>query len=216
MQCISGTIEGNDARAVRWGCGCGCGCGWRGVGGGGGYQLEDTYPLWSHYYSDGTKLQLDDILSQVIAKLSHSLGSLSSALSSADWLLRNTNRASTVSAITILSETFGIEGFTISITGTWSWILKQCREFNKGSAMAFLVNELVTPDVGNRRQGKILHDTVNYKCYSVTSKNSSDFQRFIANIYKMKKQKDRHSTLPMLASMATRLWRFVQMTQIFL
>ena len=45
-----------------------------------------------------------------------------------------------------------------------------------------------------------------------TSKNSSECQRLIAN---MKKQKNRHSILPMLANMATRLWRFVQMTDIF-
>ena len=56
-----------------------------------------------------------------------------------------------VSIITTLSEAFGIEGFLIIIS--WSWILKQWREFNKGSAMAFLVDEWVTPDVGNSRQG---------------------------------------------------------------
>ena len=38
--------------------------------------------------------------------------------------------------------------------------------------MAFLVDEWVTPDVGNRRQGKILHAIVYYKRYWVTSKNS--------------------------------------------
>ena len=84
--------------------------------------------------------------------LSHSLGLLSSALSTADWLFQNTKECTPVSAITTLSEAFGIEGSTISIS--WSWILKQWREFNKGSAMAFLVDEWVTPDVGNRRQGK--------------------------------------------------------------
>ena len=52
--------------------------------------------------------------------LFHSLGSLSSALSTADWLLQNTNEGTPVSAIATLSEAFGIEGFTISIT--WSWI----------------------------------------------------------------------------------------------
>ena len=46
-------------------------------------------------------------------------------------------------------------------------------EFNKGSAVAFLVDEWVTPDVGNSRQGSILHATTNYKRYGVTSKNSS-------------------------------------------
>ena len=157
------------------------------------------------------KLQLENVLSQVIDILSHSLGPLSSALSAADWFLRNTKEDTPVSPITTLSEAFGTEGFTISII--WSWILKQWIKFNKGSAKAFLVEEWVTPDVGNRRQGKILHATVNYKRYWIASKNSSGCQHIIAN---MKKQKDRHSILPMLANMATRLWRFVQMTQIFL
>ena len=44
---ISGTIDGNDARAVMWEV----------------YQLEHTsVPLWL-YFSDGTKLQLEDVLS---------------------------------------------------------------------------------------------------------------------------------------------------------
>ena len=85
-------------------------------------------------------------------------------------------------------------------------------KINEGSAMTFLVDEWVTPDVGNRRQGKIRHATVNYKHYWVTSKNSSECQRLIAN---MQKQKDRHSILPMLANRAPRMWRFIQMTQIF-
>ena len=55
--------------------------------------------------------------------------------------------------------------------------------------------------------------TTNYKRYGVTSKNSSECLFLIAN---MKKQKDRHSNLPMLANMATMLWRFVQMTEMFL
>ena len=139
-----------------------------------------------------------------------SLGPLSSVLSAADWLLRNTKERNPISALTTLNEAFGIEGFTISIT--WSWILMHWWDFNKGSAMAFPVDEWVTPDVGNRRQGKILQATLNYKCCWVTSKNSSDCQRLIAN---MKKQKDRYSILPMLANMATRLWRFVQMVHIF-
>ena len=152
MHFISGAVEGNGARAVMWE----------------GYQLERTsIPLWSHY-SDGTKLQLEDVLSQVTDILSHSLGPLSSALSRADWLFQNTKECTPVSAITTLSEAFGIEGFTISIS--WSWILKQWREFNKGSAIAFLVDEWVTPDVGNRHQGKILHATVYYKRYWVTSR----------------------------------------------
>ena len=125
-------------------------------------------------------------------------------------LFRNTKEGTPVSIITKLSEAFGIEGFTISIS--WSWILKQWREFNKGSVVAFLVDEWVTPDVG-KSSGYILHATMNYKRYGVTSKNSSECQRLITN---MKKQKDRHSILPMLANMATRLWRFVQMTEIFL
>ena len=193
MHFISGTVEGNGARAVMWE----------------GYQLERTsIPLWSHY-SDGTKLQLEDVLSQVVDILSHSLGPLSSALSTTDWLFQNTKECTPVSAITTLSDAFGIEGFTISIS--WSWILKQWREFNKGSAMAFLVDEWVTPDVGNRCQGKILHATVYYKRYWFTSKNSSECQRLISNM-KKQKQEDRHSILPMLANMATRLWPFVQMT----
>ena len=64
-----------------------------------------------------------------------------------------------------------------------------------------------------RRHEKILHATVNYKRYWVTSKNSSECQRLIAN---MKKQKGGYSILPMMANMATRLWRFVQMTQLIL
>ena len=133
-----------------------------GGGGGGGYQLECTsIPLWSHY-SIGTKLQLEDVLSQVIDILPHSLGPMFSALSAADWSLRNTKEGTPVSAITTLSEAFGIEGFTITSI-IWSWIFKQLIEFNKGSVMAFLVDEWVTPDVGNRCQGKTLHATVNYK-----------------------------------------------------
>ena len=73
-----------------------------------GYQLERTsIPLWSHY-SDGTKFQLEDYISQVIDVLSHSLGPLPSALSAADWLFRNTKEGTPVSAITTLSEAFGI------------------------------------------------------------------------------------------------------------
>ena len=65
-------------------------------------------------------------------------------------LFRNTREGTPVSIITTLSEAFVIEGFTISIS--LSWTLKQWREFNKGSAMAFLGDEWVTPDVGNSRQ----------------------------------------------------------------
>ena len=72
-----------------------------------GYQLEHTLiPLWSHY-SDGTQLELEDVLSQVIDVLSHSLGPVPSALSAADWLFRNTKEGTPVSAITTLSEAFG-------------------------------------------------------------------------------------------------------------
>ena len=107
MYLKSGTVEGNDVRAVVWD----------------GYQLERTsIPLWSHY-SDGTKLQLEDVLSRVIDILFHSLGPLSSALSVADCLLRNPKECTPVGATTTLSEAFGIEGFTISIAR--SWILKQ-------------------------------------------------------------------------------------------
>ena len=114
MHFISGTVKGNNARAVMWY----------------GHRLERTsIPLWSHY-SDGTQLQLEDVLSHVIDVLSHSLGPLPSALSAADWLFRNTKEGTPVSAITTLSEAFGIEGFTISVS--WSWILKQWIEFNGG------------------------------------------------------------------------------------
>ena len=61
-------------------------------------------------------MQLEDVLSQVIDVLSHSLGSLPFALSAADWLFRNTKEGTPVSAITTLSEAFGIEGFTIIIS----------------------------------------------------------------------------------------------------
>ena len=128
---ISGTVEGNDARQS---------CG----------RVTNLNTHRSHY-SDGTKLQSEDVHSQVIDILSHSLGLLSSALSAADWLFRNTKEGTPVTIITTLSEAFGIEGFTIS--SSWSRILKQWREFNKGGAVAFLVDEWVTPDVGNSRQG---------------------------------------------------------------
>ena len=59
----------------------------------------------------------------------------------------------------------------------------------------------------------MLHATTNYKSYGVTSKNSFECQRLIA---KMKKQKSKYSILPMLANMANSLWRFVQMTEMFL
>ena len=94
MHFISGTVEGNGARAVMWE----------------GYQLECTsIPLWSHYI-DGTKLQLEDVLSQVIDILSHPLGPLSSALSRADWLFRNTKECTPGSASTTLSEAFWDRG----------------------------------------------------------------------------------------------------------
>ena len=101
MQSISfGTIERNDAWAVMWE----------------GYQLERISTPLSLRYSDGTTLQLEDVFSRVIDILFHSLGSLSSALSAAGWLLRNTDEGIPVSAITTLSEAFGVGGFTISIT----------------------------------------------------------------------------------------------------
>ena len=49
-------------------------------------------------------MQLEDVLSRVIDILFHSLGPLSSVLSAADWLLRNTKED------TPRSEAFGIEG----------------------------------------------------------------------------------------------------------
>ena len=61
-------------------------------------------------------MQLEDVLSQVIDVLSHSQGPLPSALSAADWLFRNTKEGTPVSAITTLSEAFGIDGFTINIS----------------------------------------------------------------------------------------------------
>ena len=132
MQSTSfGTVKGNDARAVMWE----------------GYQLERISTPLSLRYSDGTTLQLEDVFSQLIDILFHSLGSLSSALSAARWLLWSTDEGTPVSAITTLSEAFGVGGFTISIT--WSGILIQWREFNTGSLIAFLVDEWVTPDLGN-------------------------------------------------------------------
>ena len=117
-----------------------------------GDQLEPTsIPLWSHY-SDCEKLQLKDVPSQVTNILFHSLGPLSSVLSAADRLRRNAKEGISISAITTLSEAFGSERFTISIT--WSWILKQWRGFNKGSAMAFLVDECVTLDLKTGVWGK--------------------------------------------------------------
>ena len=112
---ISGTIEGNDARAVMWE----------------GYQLEHTsIPLWL-YFNDGTKLQLEDVLSHVISIPFHSLESLSLALSAADWLLRNTNEGTPFNAITTLSEAFGTESFTISIICSWI--------FNSGESLTRVV-----------------------------------------------------------------------------
>ena len=75
-----------------------------------GHQLERTsIPLWSHC-GDGTQLQLEEVLSQVIDVLSHSLGPLPSALSAADWLFRNSKEGTPVSAITTLSEAFWERG----------------------------------------------------------------------------------------------------------
>ena len=96
-----------------------------------GYQLEHTStPLWL-YFSDGTKLQLEDVFSHVIDILFHSLESLSSVLPAADWLLRNTNEGTRVSDITTLSEAFVIDVFTIIIT--WSW------NFNNGESLTRVV-----------------------------------------------------------------------------
>ena len=100
MHYIFGAVEGNDARAVMWE----------------SYQLECTSISLSSHCSDDTKLQLEDVFSQVIDILYHLLGPLSSALSAADWLLPNINEGTLVIAITTLSQAFGIESFTISIT----------------------------------------------------------------------------------------------------
>ena len=92
MQSISfGTVKGNDARAVMRE----------------GYPLERISTPLSLHYSDGTTLQLEDVFSHVIDILFHSLGSLSSALSAAGWLLRNTDEGTPVSAIITLIEAFG-------------------------------------------------------------------------------------------------------------
>ena len=126
-------------------------------------------------------------------------------------LFRNTKEGTPVSIITTLSEAFGIEGFMISIS--WSWILKQWREFNKGSAVAFLVDEWVTPEFGNSRQGKSYMPLRITNAMELLPRIVPKCQSLIAN---MKKQKDRQSILPMLSNMATRLWRFAQMTEMFL
>ena len=76
---ISGTVEGNDARQS---------CG----------RVTNLNTHRSHY-SNGTKFQSEDVHSQVIDILSHSLGPLSSALSAADWLFRNTKEGTPVSVI---------------------------------------------------------------------------------------------------------------------
>ena len=60
------------------------------------------------HYSDGTNLQFEDVLSQVIDILFHSLGPLSSALSAADWLFRNTKKGTPINVVTTLSEAFGL------------------------------------------------------------------------------------------------------------
>ena len=51
------------------------------------------------HYNDGTKLQSEDVHSQVIDILSHSLGPFCSALLAADWLFRNTKEGTPVSVI---------------------------------------------------------------------------------------------------------------------
>ena len=79
MHFISGTVEGNDAMQS---------CG----------RVTNLNTHRSHY-NDGTKLQLEDVHSQVIDILSHSLGPLSSALSAADWLFRNRKEGIPVSVI---------------------------------------------------------------------------------------------------------------------
>ena len=76
---ISETVEGNDARQS---------CG-----------RVTNLNTHRSYYSDGTKLQSEDVHSQVIDILSHSLGPLSSALSAADCLSRNTKEGTPVSVI---------------------------------------------------------------------------------------------------------------------
>ena len=79
MHLISGTVEGNDAKQS---------CG----------RVTNLNTHQSHY-SDGTKLQSEDVHSHVIDILSYSLGPLSSALSAADWLFRNTKEGTPVSVI---------------------------------------------------------------------------------------------------------------------
>ena len=62
----------------------------------------------------------------------------------------------------------------------------------------------MTADLGDMLQGKLLHATMDCKQYRTTSKNSTECQRFIAN---MKKQEDRHYDYKAV--------QFGQMTHIF-
>ena len=61
------------------------------------------------------------------------------------------------------------------ITGTQ--IVRQWREFlssvnNKSSLIAFLVGEWMKPEFRDKLQGKLLHATVDDKCFRITSQNS--------------------------------------------
>ena len=183
---MSGTAEWNDARAVMWE----------------GYQLERTsIPLWSHY-NNGT----NDVPYQVIDIPFHSLGPLSSALSAAGRLLRSAKDGTPVSAITTLKPS-GSRALLSVLHDHGFWI--------SGESLTRQCHGLPCRWMGDTRfwkqaSGENLHATVNCKCYLVTSKNSIECQRCIANM-----KKDRQSILPMLVDMATRLWRFVQMKQMF-
>ena len=74
-------------------------------------------------YSDGTKLQSEDVHSQVIDILScpqpyqQQIGYFEIRRKALELVLfRNTKDGTPASIITTLSEAFGIEGFTISIS----------------------------------------------------------------------------------------------------
>ena len=62
--------------------------------------------VWVHLCLAWQMGKSKDITSHVIDILSHSLGPLSSVLSAADWVLRNTREGTPVSAITTLGEAF--------------------------------------------------------------------------------------------------------------
>ena len=113
-------------------------------------------------------MQLEDVLSQVIDILSHSLGPLSSALSTADWLFQNTKECTPVSAITTLSEAFGIEGFYhqyFMITD-----FEAVERVQQGQCHGIPSRWMGDTRCWKQASGEILHATVYYKRYWVTSR----------------------------------------------